>query len=48
MPTISIFFGIVVQQAGIVFGAVTSPGDIHLAPDAMYDEISKGGVSVLT
>ena len=34
-------------QVGIVLGAVTWPGDIDLAPDAMYDEISARGRWVL-
>jgi hypothetical protein len=34
-------------QAAVSLGAVTWPGDIGLAPDAMYDEIKKNGRWVL-
>jgi hypothetical protein len=34
-------------QAGVVFGVVTWPGELDLAPDAMYDEIKANGVWVL-
>jgi len=30
------------------YGAVTWPGEIDLAPDAMYEEIKKNGVWLLT
>ena len=33
----------VFAQAHVVLGAVTWPGDIDLAPDAMYDEIRANG-----
>lgn len=32
----------------IEFGVVTWPGEIDLAPDAMYDEIKKNGIWILT
>ena len=31
------------NQVGIDVGAVTWPGELDLAPDAMYDEIKKSG-----
>ncbi|ADE14865.1 conserved hypothetical protein [Nitrosococcus halophilus Nc 4] len=34
-------------QVTVSLGAVTWPGDIDLAPDAMYDEIRKNGKWVL-
>lgn len=34
-------------EAGIEFGAVTWPGGIDLAPDAMYEALSKTGQWVL-
>jgi hypothetical protein len=34
-------------QAHVEFGAVTWPGDIDLAPDAMHDAIVQDGVWVL-
>jgi hypothetical protein len=34
-------------QAHVEYGAVTWPGEIDLAPDAMYDEIKKNGRWVL-
>ena len=34
-------------QACIVQGAVTWPGELDLAPDAMYDAIKKNGIWVL-
>lgn len=37
----------VFAQVGIDHGAVTWPGDIDLAPDAMYDEIKATGQWVL-
>lgn len=30
-------------QATLVYGAVTWPGDLDLAPDAMYDQIKAAG-----
>jgi hypothetical protein len=33
----------VFAQVGIDHGAVTWPGEIDLAPDAMYDEIKANG-----
>lgn len=38
----------VFQQARIEYGVVTWPGDIDLAPDAMYDAIKTKGEWVLT
>jgi hypothetical protein len=35
------------RQARVEFGAVTWPGDIDLAPDAMYQEIKRAGEWVL-
>ena len=35
------------QQARIEHGAVTWPGDIDLAPDAMYREIKRAGEWIL-
>jgi hypothetical protein len=35
------------RQARIEYGAVTWPGEIDLAPDAMYDEIKAHGEWVL-
>lgn len=35
------------QQARIEFGAVTWPGEIDLAPDAMYREIRRAGEWIL-
>jgi hypothetical protein len=37
----------VFQQARVEDGAVTWPGDIDLAPDAMYREIKRSGEWVL-
>ena len=37
----------VFAQVGIEHGAVTWPGEIDLAPDAMYDEIKANGRWVL-
>lgn len=37
----------VFSQAHVVLGAVTWPGDLDLAPDAMYDEIKARGEWVL-
>jgi hypothetical protein len=31
------------EQVGIAHGAVTWPGELDLAPDAMYDEIRSKG-----
>jgi len=31
------------RQVGLEYGAVTWPGDIDLAPDAMYEEIKHNG-----
>jgi hypothetical protein len=38
---------LVFAQVGIEHGAVTWPGEIDLAPDAMYDEIKCHGTWVL-
>jgi hypothetical protein len=38
----------VFAQAGIVDGAVTWPGELDLAPDAMYDEIRDHGFWIPT
>jgi hypothetical protein len=38
----------VFRQVFLEYGAVTWPGEIDLAPDAMYDEIKKNGTWVLT
>ncbi|MDR3425628.1 MAG: DUF2442 domain-containing protein [Alphaproteobacteria bacterium] len=35
------------KQAYVEHGAVTWPGELDLAPDAMYDEIKKNGEWVL-
>ena len=35
-------------QVYLEHGAVTWPGEIDLAPDAMYDEIKKHGIWLLT
>jgi hypothetical protein len=37
----------VFRQASVVDGAVTWPGEIDLAPDAMYREIKRSGEWVL-
>jgi hypothetical protein len=37
----------VFAQVGVEHGAVTWPGDVDLAPDAMYDEISAHGVWIV-
>lgn len=37
----------VFAQVRVEYGAVTWPGDIDLAPDAMYDELKEHGVWVL-
>jgi hypothetical protein len=37
----------VFAQGHVEFGAVTWPGEIDLAPDAMHDEIEKNGVWIL-
>jgi hypothetical protein len=34
-------------QAAVVFGAVTWPSGIDLAPDAMHDEIERNGIWVV-
>lgn len=34
----------VFAQAYVELGAVTWPGELDLAPEAMYDEIKKNGV----
>jgi hypothetical protein len=34
-------------QVRVEYGAVTWPGEIDLAPDAMYAEIKKAGIWVL-
>ena len=36
------------NQVHIEYGATTWPGEIDLAPDAMYEEIKKKGIWVLT
>ncbi|OGT23941.1 MAG: hypothetical protein A3I12_03760 [Gammaproteobacteria bacterium RIFCSPLOWO2_02_FULL_38_11] len=36
------------NQVGLEYGAVTWPGEIDLAPDAMYAEIKKNGEWVLS
>jgi len=36
------------KQAYVEYGAVTWPGELDLAPDAMYDEIKKNGEWVLS
>jgi hypothetical protein len=36
------------RQASIVMGAVTWPGDLDLAPDAMHREIKKHGAWIVT
>lgn len=38
----------VFKQVFLEFGAVTWPGEIDLAPDAMHEEIKKNGTWVLT
>ncbi len=35
------------KQAHLTYGAVTWPGEIDLAPDAMHDEIKRHGVWIL-
>lgn len=35
------------RQAFIKYGAVTWPGDLDIAPDAMHDEIQKHGEWIL-
>jgi hypothetical protein len=35
------------EQVSVILGAVTWPGEIDLAPDAMYDAISAKGVWVI-
>jgi len=35
------------NQVGVVHGVVTWPGELDLAPDAMYDEIKQHGEWVL-
>lgn len=35
------------KQVGIKYGAVTWPGELDIAPDAMHDEIEKNGEWVL-
>ena len=37
----------VFRQVFLEYGAVTWPGEIDLAPDAMYEEIKKNGVWLL-
>lgn len=39
--------GDIFAKAHVDYGAVTWPGNLDLAPDAMYDEIKKHGVWVL-
>jgi len=34
-------------EVGIEYGAVTWPGELDLAPDAMHDEIAKSGEWIL-
>ncbi len=36
------------NQVYLEYGAVTWPGEIDLAPDAMYDEIKQNGVWILS
>lgn len=36
------------QKAHVVDGVVTWPGELDLAPDAMYDEIKRSGVWLLS
>jgi hypothetical protein len=38
---------VVFVQARVEYGAVTWPGDLDLAPDAMYDELKEHGVWIL-
>lgn len=38
---------LVFAQAYLCFGALTWPGDLDLAPDAMHDDIKDMGVSML-
>ena len=38
----------VFRQVFLEYGAVTWPGEIDLAPDAMYEEIKQNGIWVLT
>jgi hypothetical protein len=38
---------VIFSQATVVLGAVTWPGELDLAPDAMYDEIKADGEWVL-
>ena len=33
----------VFEQVGVMFGAVTWPGELDLAPDAMYDALKANG-----
>ena len=35
------------RRAYVAHGAVTWPGELDLAPDAMYDEIKRNGIWVL-
>ena len=35
------------NQVYLEYGAVTWPGEIDLAPDAMYDEIKQNGIWIL-
>jgi hypothetical protein len=37
----------VFSQAFVLYGAVTWPGELDLAPDAMYDEIRANGEWIL-
>jgi hypothetical protein len=37
----------VFSEVGLHYGAVTWPGELDLAPDAMYEAISRGGEYVL-
>jgi hypothetical protein len=37
----------VFAQVHVELGAVTWPGEIDLAPDAMHDEIEKNGIWIL-
>ncbi len=50
-PTAGVFAALadpaVFGEAGVVHGAVTWPGDIDLAPDAMYRAIKASGTWVL-
>nr|WP_143002361.1 DUF2442 domain-containing protein [Nitrosospira sp. Nl5] len=47
-PTPGVFAALadpeIFAQAHVELGAVTWPGELDLAPDAMHDEIEKNGV----